>query len=210
MELCKCILAAQRDHGNREIRANARMKYLVHTLGIDAFKTLVESYFGKELEPWRPMVDFKYSDWLGWHEQVIGAMRVIGSVSVLSYASYFSWAFHEPYFAPSHLCLLISFHLSLSFRPSSHFVPFVSLCTPATSITGRRQPFCGGERGARPHQGPRGRESEVVLQGGGRRIRPRHGAHPLPVRDHQKRAPCDEARDRAGHAGPWGAGRGRN
>lgn len=70
MELCKCILAAQRDHGNREIRANARMKYLVHTLGIDAFKALVESYFGKELEPWRPMVAFKYSDWLGWHEQV--------------------------------------------------------------------------------------------------------------------------------------------
>ena len=42
MELCKSILAAQRDHGNRDVRPNARMKYLVHTLGIDAFKTLVE------------------------------------------------------------------------------------------------------------------------------------------------------------------------
>jgi sulfite reductase (ferredoxin) len=42
MELCKSILAAQRDHGNREVRPNARMKYLVHTLGVDAFRTLVE------------------------------------------------------------------------------------------------------------------------------------------------------------------------
>jgi sulfite reductase (ferredoxin) len=42
MELCKSILAAQRDHGNRDVRPNARMKYLVHTLGVDAFKKLVE------------------------------------------------------------------------------------------------------------------------------------------------------------------------
>ena len=35
-------MAAQRDHGNREIRMNARMKYLVHNLGIDGFRTLVE------------------------------------------------------------------------------------------------------------------------------------------------------------------------
>ena len=41
-ELCKCILAAQRDHGNREIRQNARMKYLVHNLGVDGFRELVE------------------------------------------------------------------------------------------------------------------------------------------------------------------------
>lgn len=49
MEVCKAILAAQRDHGNREVRANARMKYLVHSLGIDAFRTLVESYLGKKV-----------------------------------------------------------------------------------------------------------------------------------------------------------------
>lgn len=50
MEVCKAILAAQRDHGNREVRANARMKYLVHSLGIDAFRTLVESYLGKKVK----------------------------------------------------------------------------------------------------------------------------------------------------------------
>jgi sulfite reductase (ferredoxin) len=69
MELCKSILAAQRDHGNREVRPNARMKYLVHTLGVDAFRTLVEGYFGKPVEPWQSIIDFKYQDWMGWHEQ---------------------------------------------------------------------------------------------------------------------------------------------
>merc|ERR1711871_1431768 len=74
MEVCKAILAAQRDHGNREVRANARMKYLVHSLGIDAFRGLVESYLGKKIEPWRDMVPWKYSDWMGWHEHGDGKL----------------------------------------------------------------------------------------------------------------------------------------
>ncbi|CAN0232749.1 unnamed protein product [Scytosiphon promiscuus] len=69
LEHCKAILAAQRDHGNREIRANARMKYLVHELGVDRFRQLVESYTGKKVQPLRSVQDWKYSDWLGWHEQ---------------------------------------------------------------------------------------------------------------------------------------------
>jgi sulfite reductase (ferredoxin) len=45
MELCKSILATQRDHGNRDVRPNARMKYLVHEKGVDAFRSLVEVRF---------------------------------------------------------------------------------------------------------------------------------------------------------------------
>lgn len=74
MELMKSILASQRDHGNRDVRANARMKYLVHTLGIDNFRKLVESYFGKEVQPWREMKDWKYNDWMGWWDQGDGKM----------------------------------------------------------------------------------------------------------------------------------------
>jgi sulfite reductase (ferredoxin) len=74
MELMKCIVAAQRDHGNRDVRANARMKYLVHTLGIDNFRKLVESYFGKPIQPWRTIVDWKYNDWMGWWEQGNGKL----------------------------------------------------------------------------------------------------------------------------------------
>ena len=74
MELMKCIVATQRDHGNRDVRANARMKYLVHTLGIDNFRQVVESYFGKKMEPWRDMKAWKYSDWMGWWEQGDGKL----------------------------------------------------------------------------------------------------------------------------------------
>jgi len=74
MELMKSILASQRDHGNRDVRANARMKYLVHTLGIDNFRSLVESYFGKKIQPWREIPEFKYNDWMGWWEQGDGKL----------------------------------------------------------------------------------------------------------------------------------------
>jgi len=74
MELMKSILASQRDHGNRDVRANARMKYLVHTLGIDNFRKLVESYFGKKVQPWRECADFKYNDWMGWWDQGDGKL----------------------------------------------------------------------------------------------------------------------------------------
>ena len=68
-ECMKAILAVQRDHGNREVRSNARLKYLVHTLGIDDFRTLTEKYFGQPIEPWRPLPEWKYLDWMGWHDQ---------------------------------------------------------------------------------------------------------------------------------------------
>jgi sulfite reductase (ferredoxin) len=74
MECMKSILASQRDHGNRDVRANARMKYLVHTLGVDNFRALVESYFGKKIQPWREIPEFKYSDWMGWWEQGDGKL----------------------------------------------------------------------------------------------------------------------------------------
>ena len=73
-EVMKSILAAQRDHGNRDVRANARMKYLVHTLGIDNFRTLVESYFGKSIKPWKEIKEWKYNDWMGWWEQGDGKL----------------------------------------------------------------------------------------------------------------------------------------
>merc|ERR1719162_2150025 len=74
MECLKSILAAQRDHGNRDVRANARMKYLVHTLGIEQFTTLVESYYGKKIEPWRTVKEWKYNDWMGWWDQGDGKL----------------------------------------------------------------------------------------------------------------------------------------
>lgn len=75
-EAMKAILAVQRDHGNREVRSSARLKYLVHALGIDGFRTLVEKYHGKPIEPWQPLPEWKYVDWMGWHEQGDGKLML--------------------------------------------------------------------------------------------------------------------------------------
>ena len=72
----KAIVAAQRDHGNREVRANARLKYLVHTLGEANFKSLVESYLGFELADPKPSKPWRYSDWMGWHDAGDGSLFV--------------------------------------------------------------------------------------------------------------------------------------
>jgi len=70
LEFSKAVIAAQRDHGNREVRANARMKYLVHTLGVDKFRDLVSAYFGKPVQAAVPLPPFVEGiDWLGWHAQ---------------------------------------------------------------------------------------------------------------------------------------------
>lgn len=76
MELCKSILAAQRDHGNRDVRPNARMKYLVYEKGIEKFRELVQGYFGKKIEKWRDLPEWDSSDWFGWHEQGDGNLFV--------------------------------------------------------------------------------------------------------------------------------------
>lgn len=68
-DLVKAILATQRDYGDRANRRHARMKYLLHEWGVERFREKVESYFGKSIQPMKPLPDFKYKDFLGWHDQ---------------------------------------------------------------------------------------------------------------------------------------------
>lgn len=73
-DLVKAIVATQRDYGDRQQRRHARMKYLVNDWGIDKFRSVVEQYFGKALAPSLPLPEFKYQDYLGWHEQGDGQL----------------------------------------------------------------------------------------------------------------------------------------
>ncbi|MBF2001069.1 MAG: sulfite reductase, ferredoxin dependent [Synechococcales cyanobacterium M58_A2018_015] len=73
-DLMKAIVATQRDHGDRANRRHARMKYLIHDWGVDRFRQTVEGYFGKPIQPLRPLPEFKYLDFLGWHEQGDGKL----------------------------------------------------------------------------------------------------------------------------------------
>lgn len=49
----KAIVATQRDYGRRDDRKFSRLKYLVDEWGIDKFRSVVEQYLGKKLEPLR-------------------------------------------------------------------------------------------------------------------------------------------------------------
>ncbi|QHG21102.1 sulfite reductase, ferredoxin dependent [Nostoc sp. ATCC 53789] len=68
-DLVKAIVATQRDYGDRTDRRHARLKYLIHDWGVDKFRSMVEKYFGKPVAPFKPLPEFKYQDFLGWHEQ---------------------------------------------------------------------------------------------------------------------------------------------
>ena len=72
--LVKAIVATQRDYGDRTERRHARLKYLIHDWGVDRFRAMVEEYFGKPVTPFKPLPEFKYQDFLGWHEQGDGKL----------------------------------------------------------------------------------------------------------------------------------------
>jgi sulfite reductase (ferredoxin) len=73
-DLVKAIVATQRDYGDRTNRRHARMKYLINDWGVEKFTAKVEEYFGKKIAPFKPTIEFKYLDFLGWHEQGDGKL----------------------------------------------------------------------------------------------------------------------------------------
>jgi sulfite reductase (ferredoxin) len=72
--LVKAIVATQRDYGDRTNRRHARLKYLINDWGVEKFRSSVEKYFGKTIEPSQPLPEFKYQDFLGWHKQGDGKL----------------------------------------------------------------------------------------------------------------------------------------
>ncbi|MEH2277932.1 MAG: sulfite reductase, ferredoxin dependent [Nostoc sp.] len=73
-DIVKAIVATQRDYGDRTDRRHARLKYLINDWGVDKFRAQVEEYFGKSVEPFKPLPEFKYHDFLGWNEQGDGKL----------------------------------------------------------------------------------------------------------------------------------------
>jgi sulfite reductase (ferredoxin) len=69
LPIAEAIVKVQRDFGNRSDRKVARLKYTIHTMGLDAFRAKVEEYFGKPLAPCHPADVHGFDDHIGWHEQ---------------------------------------------------------------------------------------------------------------------------------------------
>jgi sulfite reductase (ferredoxin) len=68
-DLMKAIVATQRDYGERGDRRHARMKYLLENWGVERFRAQLETYFGKPIQPFQSLPEWKYLDFLGWQKQ---------------------------------------------------------------------------------------------------------------------------------------------
>jgi sulfite reductase (NADPH) hemoprotein beta-component len=62
----EAVMLAQRDHGNRKDRKNARLKYTVDRLGVPKFKEEVEKRLGKPFQPERAYSFDSNLDQYGW------------------------------------------------------------------------------------------------------------------------------------------------
>ena len=77
VDATEAIVTTQRDHGNRTERKNARLKYTVQTMGIDAFRAEVQRRLpGIETFPAKELKLETVEDNLGWHEQGDGKLYV--------------------------------------------------------------------------------------------------------------------------------------
>jgi len=75
VDAAEAIVTVQRDHGNRTERKNARMKYTVQTMGLDAFRAAVlERLPGIPTEPAKEVKFTTVEDDLGWHGQGDGKL----------------------------------------------------------------------------------------------------------------------------------------
>ena len=70
----KAIVCTQRDYGRRDDRKQSRLKYLVHAWGMDRFKMVTESYYGKKFEQGKELAPFDFPTYLGWNEQGDGKL----------------------------------------------------------------------------------------------------------------------------------------
>ncbi len=72
LAVAEAALRVQRDYGNRDDRANARVKYTVERLGLERYVSEMERLLGYQLEPARPYAFASNSDPFGWTRDHLG------------------------------------------------------------------------------------------------------------------------------------------
>ncbi|WP_199610220.1 assimilatory sulfite reductase (NADPH) hemoprotein subunit [Flocculibacter collagenilyticus] len=72
LKIAEGILVVQRNEGNRVDRKNARLKYTIDRMGVEAFRAAVEEYAGIKFEPAKPVTFTQQGDRYGWVEGVDG------------------------------------------------------------------------------------------------------------------------------------------
>ena len=68
--VAEAVMTVQRDHGDRQNRKHARLKYTIDDHGIDWFKSQVETRWGRSFGPAKPYLFESNGDRLGWTKGV--------------------------------------------------------------------------------------------------------------------------------------------
>ncbi|HNT89374.1 MAG TPA: NADPH-dependent assimilatory sulfite reductase hemoprotein subunit, partial [Candidatus Hydrogenedentes bacterium] len=76
--ICEAIIKTQRDYGERTDRKQARLKYTIDRMGLDAFVKLIETYAGRRFDPPRNVRPTAQPDYLGWHKQSQDGLNYVG------------------------------------------------------------------------------------------------------------------------------------
>ena len=72
LKVAEAVVTTQRDFGDRTDRKQARLKYTIEKMGIDAFRKEVETRSGVTFEPHRPVEFTQLGDRFGWVKGVEG------------------------------------------------------------------------------------------------------------------------------------------
>lgn len=76
LEVAEAVVKVYRDHGDRSDRKRARLKYVIHDMGLAAFRETVERYIGRKLARPRLVQSLEVRDHLGWEEQGDGRLSL--------------------------------------------------------------------------------------------------------------------------------------
>lgn len=76
--ILEAIVKVQRDFGGRTDRRQARLKYLIDKIGVDAFREKVYEYAGRTFDLPRGIVPAEQPDYLGWHKQFQDGLNYVG------------------------------------------------------------------------------------------------------------------------------------
>ena len=76
LEVAEHVVTVQRDYGNRSNRKNAKTKYTIDRIGIDAFRAEVEARTGVAFEPVKPYSFTSRGDRIGWVEGIDGKQHL--------------------------------------------------------------------------------------------------------------------------------------
>jgi sulfite reductase beta subunit-like hemoprotein len=78
LPITMAIIKVQRDYGDRTDRKQARLKYTIDQMGVEAFQKLIYEYAGRTFEQPRGVKPSAQPDFLGWHKQIQDGLNYVG------------------------------------------------------------------------------------------------------------------------------------